>query len=51
MLLADLGNVTMNRMVLSAEPSHEIRVLAERAPLQRRAFGLLRADPQKMFSK
>ncbi len=50
-LLADLGTVTMNWMVLSRESAHEIPVLAQRTPLQRRAFELLGADPQKMFPR
>ena len=50
-LMADLGTVTMNWMVLSRESDHEIPVLAERTPLQRRAFALLGADPQKMFPR
>ena len=50
-LLADLGTVTMNWMVLSQEQTHEIPVLAERTPLQRRAFELLGADPKKMFPR
>ena len=50
-LMADLGTVTMNRMVLAGEPEHEIQVIAERTPLQRRAFELLGADPQKMFPR
>ena len=50
-LMADLGTVTMNWMVLSAESNCEIPVLAERTPLQRRAFALLGADPQKMFPR
>ena len=49
--MADLGTVTMNWMVLSAESNCEIPVLAERTPLQRRASGLLGADPQKMFPR
>ena len=49
--MADLGTVTMNRMVLAGEPEHEIPVIAERTPLQRRAFKLLGADPQKMFPR
>ena len=50
-LMADLGTVTMNRMVLTAESDCEIPVLAERTPLQRRAFELLGADPQQMFPR
>ena len=41
----------MNWMVLSRESAHEIPVLAQRTPLQRRAFELLGADPQKMFPR
>ena len=50
-LLAGLGTVTMNWMVLSTESNHEIPVPAERAPLQRRASELLGADPQKMLPR
>ena len=50
-LLAGLGTVTMNWMVLSSESAHEIPVLAERTPLQRRAFEMLGAGPQNMFPR
>ena len=50
-LPADLGTVTMNWMVQSREPARGIPVLAERTPLQRRAFELLGADLQNKFPR
>ncbi len=44
-LMGHLGSLTLNEVVLPAQPSRPFALLSQPTPLQQRAFELLGVDP------
>ena len=49
-LLADLGTLTLNEMVLPESPQHPFALHATPTPIQQQAFDLLEVDPARFVA-